>query len=277
MAGLGGVHVRSGWQNVLDSGSILSGPASLGFANIALWLDADAIGNGPSATASPARAGKLASWPDLSTNNTPFVQNTAANQPTYSDLGINQHARVTFDGTASFMTATVVAAAPCSIYLVAKLPIAPSAQSTLFNSTGASVIPIGFVTTASAVTVGNTANLVPGTVTTVLAPYGGTGVAGVQMPSIVGLDITGAGNLGNDYFNSTTATHAGGAIGANTGFSGVMTIGAQNAGGSNFAAIDLYELIVFTINPSLAQRTMLFNYFTQKYNLGGVGITGAFS
>jgi hypothetical protein len=275
MAGLGGVQTRPGWGN--EGVSSLAGPVALGFANIALWLDANAIGNRFGDAAAPARGGKLASWPDLSTNNTPFVQNTAANQPTFSDRGINQNAKVTFDGTASFMTATVVAAAPCSIYLVAKLPIAPAAQSTLFNSTGASIIPIGFVTTASAVTVGNTANLVPGTAVSQLIPYGESGVVGTQYPSIVGLDITGAGNLGNDYFNSLTATHGGGAIGANTGFSGVMTIGAQNAGGSNFAAIDLYELIVFTINPTLAQRTTLFTYFTQKYNLGGVGIAGAFS
>jgi len=275
MAGLGGTATIPGWGN--EAVSALAGPRALGFANIALWLDAEAIGNGPTFTASPARGGKLSSWPDLSTNNTPFVQNTAANQPTYSDRGVNQQPKVTFDGTASFMTATVVAAAPCSIYLVAKLPIAPSGQATLFNSTGASIIPIGFVATNSNVTVGNTANLIPGTVATQLIPYGEAGVSGTQYPSIIGLDITGAGNLGNDYFNSLTSTHPGGAIGANTGFSGVMTIGAQNAGGSNFAAIDLYELIIFTINPTLAQRTTLFTYFTQKYNLGAVGIAGAFS
>jgi len=275
VAGIGGVQTRPSWGNA--GVSALAGPVALGFANIALWLDAGAIGLRFGDAASPARGGKLSSWPDLSTNNTPFVQNTAANQPTFTDLGANQQPKVTFDGSASFMTATVVAAAPCSIFLVAKLPIAPSGQSTLFNSTGASVIPIGFVATNSNVTVGNTANLIPGTVTSQLIPYGGSGVVGTQEPSIVGLDITGAGNLGNDYFNSLTATHAGGAIGANTGFSGVMTIGAQNAGGSNFAAIDLYELIIFTVNPTLAQRTTLFSYFAQKYNLGSVGIAGAFS
>jgi len=275
MAGLGGVQTRPEWGNV--GVSHLAGPRALGFANIALWLDADAIGNRFGDAASPARGGKLASWPDLSTNNTPFIQNTGANQPTYSDRGVNQHAKVTFDGTASFMTATVVAAAPCSIYLVAKLPVAPSGQSTLFNSTGASIIPIGFVATNSNVTVGNTANLVAGVVTTQLVPFGESGVSGTQFPSIVGLEITGAGNLGNDYFNNVTSTHPGGAIGANTGFSGVMTIGAQNAGGSNFAAIDLYEVIILTIVPTVAQRTTLFTYFTQKYNLGAVGIAGAFS
>lgn len=271
MAGLGGVHTRPGWGN--EFVAPLAGPPAIG--SIALWLDADAIGNG-ALPSSPARGGKLASWPDLSGNQTPFVQNTAANQPTYTDRGANQHAKVTFDGTASFMTATVVAAAPCAVYGVAKLPIAPSGTSTVFSSTGASVIPTIQVTTASVVQFGNTANLNAGTATaTPLIPYGESGVVGTQLPCVFGGEVTGAGNLGNDFYNSITATHPGGAIGANTGFSGVMTIGAQNAGGGQFCAMDLYELIVFTINLTTAQRTTLFTYFQQKYSLLGT-IAGAF-
>lgn len=277
MAGLGGVQTRPGWGN--EAVAPLAGPTSIG--SIALWLDADAIGavglGGTGFTASPARAGKLASWPDLSTNNTPFVQNTGANQPTFTDRGVNQHAKVTFDGTASFMTATVVAAAPCSVYAVAKLPIAPGATSTVFSSTAASVIPTIQVTTGSVVQFGNTANLNAGTATaTPLIPYGESGVVGTQLPCVCGGEITGAGNLGNDYYNSVTSTHPGGAIGANTGFSGVMTIGAQNAGGGQFCAMDLYELIIFTAVLTVAQRTTLFTYFAQKYNLLGT-ITGATS
>jgi hypothetical protein len=123
----------------------------------------------------------------------------------------------------------------------------------------------------------NGASLNAGTGTAQLIPYGGATVAGTQYPYILGGDISGSGGLGNDFFNSVTATHPAGSVSGNTGFSGVMTIGAQNAGGSNFCACDLYELIIFTIQLTLAQRVTLFNYFTQKYNLGGVGIAGAFS
>jgi len=275
MGGLGGVHTRPGWGG--ESAAPLAGPPAIG--GVSLWLDADAIGNGPGATASPARGGKLAVWPDLSGNvSAGFVQNTAANQPTYTERGANQHAKVTFDGAASYMTATVAQTAPCSIFLVASLPVAPAAQSTIFNSTGASIIPIIYVTNATpgVVTVGNGATLAAGSMYTRLIPFGESGVAGAQMPFIVGMDITGSGGTGNDYFNSTTPTHPGGTISGNTGFSGVMTIGAQNAGGSNFCACDLYELIIFNAQLTLAQRTLLFNYFTQKYNLGPV-VTGAFA
>lgn len=272
MAGLGGVQTRPGWGN--EAVAALAGPPAIG--SIALWLDADAIGHRFGDAASPARGGKLASWPDLSVNNTPFTQVTGGNQPTFSDRGVNQHAKVTFDGTTSFMTATVVAAAPCSAYAVAKLPIAPAGISTLFSSTGATVIPTIQVTTGSVVQFGNTANLNAGTLVATLIPFGESGVVGTPYPQIVGGDVSGAGNLGNDFFNAVTAVHPAGAIGANTGFSGVMTIGAQNAGGAQFCAMDLYELIVFTVQLTLAQRVTLFTYFTQKYNLGAVGIAGAF-
>jgi len=269
MAGLGGVHTRPGWGN--EGVAPLAGPRAL--SGVQLWLDADAIGNGPTATASPVRTGKLSSWPDNSLNQTPFVQNTAANQPTYQ-RGINEHPCVRFDGTASYMTATVAATAPCSIFVVATLPIAPSAASSLLGSNGASVTPRIYVDTDSSVYVGNGANLKPGTTTTKLIPWGSSTVAGTQYPSIVGLDITGAGGTGNDYYNSTTPTHALGTITGNTGFSGVMTIGADNAG-ANFCACDIYELVILDHQLTLSERTTLFTYFAQKYNLGPV-VTGAF-
>lgn len=273
MAGLGGAQTRPSWGN--EGTACLAGPSAIG--SVALWLDADAIGNRFGDAASPARGGKLASWPDLSVNNTPFVQVTGGNQPTFTDRGANQHAKVTFDGTASFMTATVVTAAPCSVYAVAKLPLAPGATSTLFSATAGSVIPTIQVTTGSVVQFGNGALLSAGTMVANLIPFGESGVVGTQYPQVVGGDISGAGGLGNDFLNSVTAAHPTGTITGNTGFSGVMTIGAQNAGAGQFCAMDLYELVIFTVQLTLAQRVTLLSYFTQKYNLGAVGIAGAFS
>ncbi len=191
--------------------------------------------------------GACSSWADQSGNTRPLVQTTASLRPT-----INSDGSLTFNGSSQYLSAAFTLVQPATVYLAFRQLTWASGAGVFDGATG--VAKVTQKTSSPSLALGAGTDL---TVNSTIALNQNGVIACV--------------------FNSTTSAYqaAGGAASvitsgdANTGNPGGITLGALQAPG-NYSNITVYEMIVYSVAHSAADRLPIMRYLGRIANVGGI-------
>lgn len=230
----------------------LGGPPAPPSPGLILWVKADAQTFQDSAltTAALADGDVVGGWQDQSGNLHHLTQATAANKPILKLAQVNSKPCVRFDGVNDLLSSLFTLNPPFDCFMMVK-PIAWIAEACIVDGA-----------------VGDTWAIMQHGVTPAIVTYNGGSLGGTNNGLVIGtwalLEAGGpVGGVANAYskVNNVAAVLGGALIVADRG--GLMVGG--HPGPSNFANIDVAEVLLYSSILSAGDVTSVHTYFTSKY------------
>ena len=271
LVGLGSSVVQARWDGGAGTGPGGVGSTN-GASNLELWLASDVGVYTNTACTTPAAAtNSVACWADQSGNNINFTQGTAGNQPTFGTVSLNGVNILRFDGTTDFLNGgNVLDLTQLSVFTV----VVP--RNVLATGGDQKIVTRGYDGANTQWEFGTSGT---GTVATNDLTFLAYPSAGATSTSTLsnGTPITGGGSYSNAngwrlWFNGQLQGTSANAAPASNARAAV--VGAVSTGGTYAAPTvtqrwngDIAEVIVFSGEVSSAQRNLIDNYMSAKYNI----------
>ncbi len=254
-------------QGASDSGK---GPGGVGNTDgtgaLKLWLKAGTgVYSDDGCTSAAGDGGAVACWADQSGNGNNFTQSTAGYRPSFTTSGVNNQPLINFDGSSQYLEKSFTTAINTDDFTVYVVAHASSNGSTFRSPFASHCSASGYMFYATDVNNWN------------FWLYKGPQWAkedGLEVDIINWHMLTGyyEGEInGVPYFDidGTNYDHENG-MSYTKNQSCPARIGAgetQQASPGAYFAGDIAEVIIYDINLSLAQRTLVNNYLSEKYNI----------